>query len=373
LGGASVDRGILDGTAGPDRISLVRSGSGQSAYEVHDEDVTAETIAYLNRLGVQKRAYGAIDPFSLSVGFMLPHAPFVARRRLFEHYRDRIPMPVHAWEYEQEAHPYIRAWREYTNIMEAVPEAMVLAARAAYWALVHAVDEMVGRILAALEENDLAQNTLIVYTSDHGDMVGERGLWWKHVFYEGSARIPLIMNWPGVIAPGQRCAAVNSAVDVTATLVDAADAEPLPGSAGRSLLGLVSDARPTPEWDDTGFSEYCADQYAPDGETYQRMVRRGSWKLIYYHGYEPELYNLAEDPHELKDLAQDPSCAAVRAELTEAVLDGWDPEAIRRTLAGKRAEARVLRDWANQTLPEEQYRWTLNPRMNYLDDWQGEA
>ncbi|MEX1020636.1 MAG: sulfatase-like hydrolase/transferase [Litorilinea sp.] len=372
LGGGQVDRGVLDGTAGPDRVSLVRAGAGQSAYQVHDEDVTAHAVAYLDRLGVEKRAYGALDPFSLSVGFMLPHAPFVARRDVYDHYRDQMTMPAHAWPYAQETHSYIRQWRAYTNIQEDVADELVLQSRAAYWALVHDIDEMIGRILRALEENDLADNTLIVYTSDHGDMVGERGLWWKHVFYEGSARIPLIMNWAGVIAPGQRCGAVNTALDVTATLVDAAGAEPLPGGGGRSLLGLVSDARPTPDWDDVGFSEYCADQYAPEGETYQRMVRRGPWKLIYYHGHAPQLFNLAEDPHELHDLGEDAAYADVRAELTGLVLADWDPDAVQQVLAKKRADAKVLRGWANNTLPAEQYRWNLDPRMNYLDDFSPE-
>lgn len=369
LGGAQVDRGILDGTAGPDRISLVRSGAGQSAYQVHDEEVAAESVAYLNRLGVEKRAYGAIEPFSLSVGFMLPHAPFVARREDFDPYLAQISMPSNPVEFDDEPHAYIQKWRTHTNIEEPVEELLVRRSRAAYWALVHRVDVLIGQILRALEENDLAENTLIVYTSDHGDMVGERGLWWKHVFFEPSARIPLILHWPGVIEPGVRCGAVNTALDVTATLVDAAGAPPLPGSAGRSLLGLVSDARPTPEWDDVGFSEYCADQYAPDGETYQRMVRKGPWKLIYYHGYEPQLFHLGDDPHEMDDKAQDPAHAEVRAELTALVLAEWDPEAIARTMARKRADAGVLRDWANRTLPAEQYRWQLDPRMNYLEDF----
>ena len=367
LGGVAVDRGVLDGTAGPERISLLRSGPGQSAYQVHDEDVAASAVDYLNRLGVQKRAFGEIEPFSLSVGFMLPHPPYVARREDYERYAGKITLPERPESHEQVHHPYIRRWREYTGIAE-VSEAEVRRARAAYWGLVHRVDKMVGQILAALHENGLAENTLIVYTSYHGDMQGEHGLWWKHVFYEESVRVPLIVHWPGVIAAGQRCERIVSALDVTATLLDALEAPALPGSPGRSFLGLISERRPTPTWDDVAFSEYVADQYTPDGESYHRMLRRGPWKLVYYEGMEPQVFNLEDDPGEMVDRAADPACRRIREELTEQVLADWNPAAIAPVLAQKRAETRILREWANRTHPAEQYRWPLSASMNRLDD-----
>jgi choline-sulfatase len=229
------------------------------------------------------------------------------------------------------------------------------------------VDVLVGQILAALAANGLADNTLIVYTSDHGDMQGEHGLWWKHVFYEESVKVPLIVHWSGVIAPDQRCEQVVSALDVTATMLDALDAPALPGSPGRSFLGLISEARPTPSWEDVAFSEYVADQYTPDGESYHRMVRCGDWKLVYYDGMRPQLFNLADDPGEMHDRAEDSACQPIRTQLTERVLADWSPAAIAPLLAQKRAESKVLRQWANQTLPAEQYRWPLLTHMNRLD------
>lgn len=366
LGG--VDRGVLDGTAGPARISLERSGAGQSAYQVHDEDVAAAAVDYLNRLGVQRRAYGHIPPFSLSVGFMLPHPPYVARAEDYDRYANTITLPARPEPFDQVRHPYLRRWREHTGIVE-VSDVETRRARAAYWGLVHRLDALIGQIVDALEQNGLADNTLIVYTSDHGDMLGEHGLWWKHVFYEESVKVPLLMVWPGVIEPGQRCSRVVSALDLTATLLDALGAPSLPGTPGRSFLGLISSVRPSPEWEDIAFSEYCADQYTPDGECYQRMVRRGPWKLIYYHGMEPQLFNLDEDPGELVDLAAAPACKEIRTELTLRVLSEWDPAAIAGELAQKRAEAELLNCWAQQTQPPEQYRWPLRPEMNRLDGW----
>lgn len=370
IGSPGPDRGILDGTAGPDRISLIKSGSGQMAYQVHDEYVTAATIDHLNRLGVQQRCDGAHQPFSITVGFMLPHPPYVARREDYDIYQSKMTLPHKMTPFREVHHPFLRAWRTHTGI-EEVSEAEILRARTAYWALVHRVDVMVGQILAALAENGFAHNTLIVYTSDHGDMQGEHNLWWKHVFYEESVRIPLILSWPGVIAAGQRCRRVVSALDVNATILDALSAPALPNSAGRSFLGLISDVRPRPHWEDIAFSEYCADQYVPQeidqGRTYQRMIRHGDWKLLYYHGMEPQLFNLANDPGEEYDRAQDPGCQSIRRDLIAHLLDGWDPEAIAAAMTTQRANNALLRDWARQTHPPDQYRWPLRPEMNYLD------
>ena len=230
-------------------------------------------------------------------------------------------------------------------------DAEVLSARSAYWALVTGVDRMVGEILDALHDNGLAENTLIIYTSDHGDMVGEHGLWWKHVFYEESAKVPLIMSWPGVIPAGQRCENVVSALDVNATILDALDAPALPNSAGRSLMPLI-DGSESPQWDNVAFSEYCSDEFCPDGGCYQRMVRRGDWKLVYYHGQPPQLFNLREDPGEIVDRAGDAQVQDVRTELTELVLREWNPEWVRAKMAEKKADVAIRREWARQYPPE---------------------
>ena len=111
-GGKGVDHGQLSGTAGPGRVSLRLSGHGQSAYQVHDEDVTAATIDYLNRLGVAKRAGQAAEPFSLSVGFMLPHQPFVARLQDYRYYYENITPPQTPEPFGDHLHPHIKRWRK---------------------------------------------------------------------------------------------------------------------------------------------------------------------------------------------------------------------------------------------------------------------
>lgn len=362
LGGQPADRGILQGSNDPGRISLERSGAGQSAYQLHDEEVAREAIAFLNR----HARIGGTAPFNLTVGFMLPHAPYVARPEDYVRYSGRVPPPAKPRPYAAESHPFLRWWRAETGI-ESVTAAEVRRARAAYWALVSRLDGLIGDIITALEANGLAENTLIIYTSDHGDMVGEHGLWWKHTFYEESVKVPLLMAWPGRIPAGQLCSRVVSALDVNATLLDALSAPPLPHSAGRSFLGLIDGRAEAAPWEDIAFAEYCSDQFGPEGGCYQRMVRRGPWKFIYYHGQPPQLFNLAEDPGERDDRAGDKACQTIEKSFTELVLAEWDPEDIRAALAAKKADAAVLRGWAQNIQPADQYRWPLRPEMNYLE------
>ena len=371
LGGSEVDRGILNGTAGPDRISLKRSGAGQMGYQVHDEYVTAATVDYLNQLGVQKKSGQLKAPFSLSVGFMCPHPPYVARQVDFDRYREAVTLPRKPRPFAAEDHPHLRWWRQHTH-SEMVTEAEILRARAAYWGLVDRVDAMIGQILAALSENDLLDNTLIVYTSDHGDMLGEHGLWWKHTFYEESIKVPLLLSWPGVIPPGQRRQQVVSALDLNATILEALAAPALPNSAGRSFLKPITQTA-ADDWDNIAYAEYCQHQFCPEGGCFQRMVRRDDWKLIYYHGQPAQLFNLAEDPAERFNRATDPACQALLQELVALALADWDPQAIAAKMAAQRADNQLLRQWGKQIQPPDSIRWQLKPEMNYLNDWPNSA
>ena len=97
------------------------------------------------------------------------------------------------------------------------------------------------------------------------------------------------------------------------------------------------------------------------------MVRGGEWKLNYYHGQPPQLFNLQEDPNELQDRADDSACRDIVADLTQKVLDGWDPERIAAQIAAKRADTQLLGRWGRNIQPADQYRWNLLPEMDYLD------
>jgi len=362
--GGRFDRGALTSTVHPKRASLELSGSGQSGYQVYDEYVTAETINYLNRLGLQKKYGHATDPFCLSVGLLLPHPPYVALREDYDLYRGRMTMPKCPGSFSEDLHPFMRWWWQQAGIAEAeATDEEIIRARTAYWALVTRMDKMIGRIISALHANDLADNTMIVYMSDHGDQLGEHGFWWKHTFYEGSVRIPAMISWPGVVTAGQRCSHVVSSLDVMATMLDALEAPTLPHSNGRSLLDLIRSPDKDVAWTDEAFSESCTD----DG-WYARMIRKDKWKLNYYHGYEPQLFDLETDPTESRDLARDAASGSILRELEDRVLLGWDPERIAHTMATKREDAQVTTAWAQSVKPQDYIRWDLKPDQYYLDE-----
>lgn len=358
-GGQGASHGMLHGTAGPKRVSIRKSGIGQSAYQVHDEDVSAATVGTLDRLGVQRRAGTMAKPFSISVGFMLPHQPFVARREDFERFADRIPPPRTPVPYSEDLHPHFKKWRQVCGIVD-VPAEEIQRARVAYWALVYRMDVMIGQILDSLSINGFEQDTLVIYSSDHGEQVGEHGLWWKQTFYDDSAKVPAIIAWPGRIQAGRRIDHVISSLDINATMVDALGGTPLPTSRGRTLLPLFEN--PSAEWDDIAFSEFCTD----DG-CLQRMIRKGPWKLSYYHRQPSQLFNVVEDPREMVDRIDDPGCADVVSELTARVLDGWDPDLVWEKIQTKQKENRVLSEWTRNVKPEDTHRWELRPEMDYLE------
>jgi len=364
VGGTGVRRGLPPGTAGPHRISLEASGAGRSGYQVHDEAVIASALAFIDGQGRAAGNDPGRAPFCLTVGLMLPHPPYVAEPADFRLYEGRVPPPRIPAPPLETLHPHIRWRMARGEILETDPDD-VARARAAYWALVSRMDRMIGQLLDALDANGLAQNTLVVYSSDHGDSLGERGLWWKHTFYEESVKVPLIARWPGRIAPGQQSDRVVSSLDLTATLVDALEAPALPNTQGRSLLPLLEGVEDA-DWDDLAFSEYCDDLFGPPGGCYQRMVRRGDWKLIVYHGEPSQLFNLAEDPDEVHDRAADPACRDIVEELAHSVHADWDPIQVIAEMRRIRADNKVLADWTKAVQPVEQIRWELTPEMEYL-------
>lgn len=350
--------GVLQGTNDPNPQSLVACGAGQSVYELKDHDTTGAALKALDRL-----AAGG-GRFALTVGFMLPHAPYVAARRWVDHFLTVLPPPeIPAGASDA---GWIAWWRQNRGIGD-VPERQSRLARAAYWGLVAVLDEMIGRVIDRVEKLGLTDDTLIVYASDHGEHAGERGLWWKHTFFDESAKVPIILAHPS-LTPGTRDEVV-SLVDLSATMIDAMGAPPLPNADGRSFWPLLTGGHQ--DWSNAVFSEYCTDAvpaWTGGRAVQQRMLRQGDWKLHYYHGEPARLYDLANDPQELADLADDPEHAGRVAQMLARVLDGWDPDAIRERMQKRRANKDILAAWAQRTNPVSTHLWPLDPAMNRLED-----
>jgi len=367
VGGARHDMGVLDKTNDPYRVSLQKSGPGQSAYETHDVDVTAAACAVLEEIAAGRKA-GEDAPFALSVGYMLPHQPFVAGKAEYDLYVGKVGMPDLPPPDPDREHPWLRQWRENTGTLSVTSEE-ILRARTAYYGLVTRMDALIGQLLDRLESLGLAENTLVIYTSDHGDQIGERGLWWKMTFYDESAKVPLILSWPGRLPEGERRNQVVNLVDLVPTLLEALSAPALPNVDGRSFLAVAgSGSHP---WVDETFSEYCSDAVEPWAGTapvQHRMIRTGRWKLNYYHGDRPQLFDLERDPRETCDLAEDPAYRPVREALVARVLAGWNPEAIARRVLQRRRDKELLAAWCRTVKPPDTYRWPLRAEDNWLSE-----
>jgi choline-sulfatase len=358
------DMGPLHRTNDPWRVSLDVSGPGQSSYQLKDTDTVDAACAELERIAVRRRD-GDTEPFCLSVGLMLPHPPYVAWPEDYALYAGKVPPPRTGAPASD--HPWLDWWRKDRGIAD-VDAPTALRARAAYWGLVTRLDLMIGKILATMDRLGLAENTLIAYTSDHGDQLGERGLWWKHTFYEESVTVPLILSWPGHIPAGARRNQVVGLIDLTATILDALDAPALPHGQGRSFLAIAKDGNAA--WTDEAFSEYCTDAipaWTGGMAVRQRMIRSGRWKLIYYHGYRSQLFDLEADPQELWDLAEDPAHRDTRAWLEARLLADWDPVAIDTRMRERRLDKDVIGAWARNIAPVDQHRWHIRPEQNRID------
>jgi choline-sulfatase len=218
--------------------------------------------------------------------------------------------------------------------LQPVTEEHIRAARHAYYAAISYFDDHVGALLTALGEAGLADNTIVLVLADHGEMLGERGMWFKMSFHEGAARIPLIVHAPGRFG-AHRVAAPVSLVDILPTLAAIAGGGREPDYAtahdGRSLLPYCEGR------DDDGgvFGEYCA-----EGVTAPMvMIRRGSLKFIHCPGDPDQLYDLATDPDELLNIAAtDARAQAMRAEVSAR----WDLDALRADVLASQKRRRLV-------------------------------
>ncbi len=294
------------------------AGVGVSDYVKYDRGITQAAAKWLRDAAVAPPA----KPWVLMVSFVLPHFPLVAPREYFDLYGDCSLDALRAGlDAAPSGHPAVAHLRAHLNYDSFFTDERRRVALQAYFGMVSHLDACIGDVLGALDTNGLTGSTRVIYTSDHGDNLGNRGLWGKSVMFEDAVGVPMIMAGDGV--PANHVAETPvSLVDVFPTVlqgagVDASDGVERPG---RSLFEVI--ANPTPER--TVFSEY----HAVGSPTAFLMVRRGPWKYIAYPGYPPQLFNLAEDPDEVVDRAGDAACDGVRRELDAALRDIVDPDAV---------------------------------------------
>ena len=276
-------------------------------------------------------------PFLLVASFTHPHDPYVTRQQYWDRYEGcEIPLPVVAAA-DVPADPHTQRLRAVSDMERTViSDEDVRRARRAYLGNVSYVDDWTGRLVATLESLGQAQETIVVLLADHGDMLGERGLWYKMSFFEGSTRIPLVVHAPQRYRP-RRVSTPVSLVDVLPSIVEwsggaVSDAvEPL---AGRSLQALCEGATE----ERTVVGEYAAEgACAPIV-----MLRRGTLKFVHCAADPDQLYDLAQDPHERVNLAGHVHWAATVAEFRRDVSQRWDLARFEREVLQDQARRRFL-------------------------------
>jgi len=284
---------------------------------------------------------GTDKPFFLVVSFTHPHPPFVSPRQHWDRYDPRgiDPPAVGAIDLDK-LDPHSRWLHEaHGQDLHEVTPADVLRARHAYYGMVSYIDEKIGNVLNALTDTGLRDKSATVFCADHGEMLGERGMWYKQTFYEWSARVPLIISTPGGAA--RRIREVVSLVDLLPTFMDLAGGEvqPIDVLDGRTLLPLI---RGEPEGPGEAISEYSSEGVCAPS----RMVRQGAIKYIYTLGVPPLLFDLARDPHELDNRAGDPAYANVEMRLHARLLQDWNPKDVDRRVRASQRRRLFLRDVA---------------------------
>jgi choline-sulfatase len=294
------------------------AGPGESEYTHYDRSIAQETVRWLTDEAPKHRT----KPWALYVGFVSPHYPLIAPPQFYDLYpEDEVPWPDLYDPAQRPRHPFIDAMRQCLCFDESFDPPMVRRALAAYMGLVSFLDDNIGRILRALEETGLAASTRVIYSSDHGDNLGTRGLWGKSTMYEESAGIPMILAGPEVAA-GAVCETVVTLVDAFPTFIAALGATPDPRDAalpGHSLLDIAEGHVPRR----TILSEY----HAAGAVCGAYMIRHGHYKYVHYVGLPPMLFDLKHDPHERVDLGRDPGFGHVIAECETALRKVVDPEA----------------------------------------------
>jgi choline-sulfatase len=293
-------------------------GAGESPYNQFDMGCAQDAAAWL-----AERARAPDDkPWALFVGFVAPHFPLVVPQRFLDAIDiDALPLPALHPDRGYRRHPWVQRHADFSDADgELGTDARRRLALASYYALVCFLDEQVGTVLQALDASGLRASTRVVFSSDHGDNQGARGMWNKSTLYREATNVPLIVNGPGV-PQGELCTTNTSLVDIAPTVL-AGTGLPVPADLpGRDLVELATAAD-----DDQriGFSEY----HAVGSPSAAYMLRQGRWAYHHYVGFAPELFDVVADPDQHHDLAGLPAHAGTLQHLAGLLHERLDPVAV---------------------------------------------
>jgi choline-sulfatase len=275
--------------------------------EKNQEHGTAdEALAFLEQNKDRK--------FFLGVSFVKPHFPFTIQQKYYDLYQGKVTPPRASPELIA-ALPMLSKQERLAYKFADATEEDVLRTKAIYYGMVTFVDEEFGRIMKKLDDLGLRDKTIILYTADHGEMLGDHGIWYKNSFFDGSATIPFIWSFPKALPRGKVVNSPAMNMDVFPTLCDLCDLPKPSGLEGSSLLPVLQG------------KEEGADRYALS-ENYRsrfagRMIRTAKWKYFFYTDGEEFLFNMQADPGEEKNLIKDPALRKMADELKQRATVDW--------------------------------------------------
>ncbi len=312
----------------------------------HDRRVTAGAVEFLTR------RQAADKPFFLLVGYLAPHFPLIVPEPYWDRYKGKVPAPEIPAGFLDSLPLNYRHLRVGFDVLNVPPDT-VRKGRELYYGLTEWVDNEIGKTLKALADNGLADKTIVIYTADHGENMGEHGLWWKNAVYDSAAHVPLMISWPKRWPGGQRRDNVCSLVDVVRTIADLGWAKVPVDWNGSSLCGVLDD--PKAAWKDLAISEYYAHHIASG----YVMCRKGPFKYVYHtppdekHPAARELYDLRSDPGEWHNLAAHPAQQDRLVQMHAALVKelGEDPD---KTELRCRADCAKGYDRAESPTPRRQ-------------------
>ena len=299
------------------RHGIDEAGPGDSTYLRYDASNTAHALDWLERHAGDER------PWVLFLSLVCPHPPFIAPPELYARQdAAATPLPPQWHQADWPRHPVLDNLRRFFHYDEPFEVATVRRLLATYYAVCEFVDANVGKVLARLEALGLGGNTRVIYSTDHGESLGARGLIGKLTMYEESAAVPLIMAGPEVPS-AQVVQTPVSLLDVAPTILEGVGAGPSDWSAqlpGESLWTIMQQ----PDHERSVLSEY----HAVGTRHGYYMLRDLRYKYVHYVNAPPQLFDLIEDPQELRDLASLPEFQSVLAGMERRLRDMLDPEAV---------------------------------------------
>jgi len=298
-----------------------------------DDDTLNDGWTANRAIDILKNRKGKQEPFFLAVGFAKPHLPFVAPKKYWDLYDpDKLPVamssdpPRDAPKFGPQNGGELRA---YHQMPKSGPLPMDTQRKLVhgYYAAVSYMDAQLGRVLEALKEQGLTENTVVILWGDHGWHLGDHGMWCKHTNYEQATRAALLMSVPGQKVTGKRCEGLVEFVDIYPTLAEVCGLPKSDGVEGHSFAPLLDD--PAKKWKAAAFSQYPRAPGQPTGPLMGYAIRTDRYRYVEWRKkgttevVARELYDHTTDPAEDTNVAADPANKAVLEELARKLSDGW--------------------------------------------------